>query len=81
MFRGFFSQWKPSLKLVEANFRRNSIFLLIKNDFLAGGNRVFLYFSDIPTSDNDMFQESTSFRLVEIDFRANNGFRKKKEKL
>ena len=53
----------------------------MKNDFLAGGNRVFLYFSDIPTSDNDMFQENTSFRLVEIDFRANNGFRKKKEKL
>ena len=53
----------------------------MKNDFLAGGNRVFFYFSDIPTSDNDMFQENTSFRLVEIDFRANNGFRKKKEKL
>ena len=28
-----------------------------------------------------MFQESLSFRLVEADYRANNGFRKKKEKL
>ena len=28
-----------------------------------------------------MFQESPSFRLVEADYRANNGFRKKKEKL
>ena len=28
-----------------------------------------------------MFQENSSFRLVETDFGANKGFRKKKEKL
>ena len=28
-----------------------------------------------------IFQENPSFKLVETDFRANNGFRKKKEKL
>ena len=28
-----------------------------------------------------MFQENSSFRLVEKSFRANNGFHKKKEKL
>ena len=44
LFRGFSSQWKPSLKLVETNFKRTSIFYPIKTDFLAIGNH-FLPFS------------------------------------
>ena len=45
LFRSFSPWWKPSLKLVEANFKRKSIFKLMKIDFLASGNHIFFHFS------------------------------------
>ena len=57
-------------------------------DYLASGNHFFSIFQRLlPVIVfflrlvGTMFQENPSFRLVEMDFRANNGFRKKKEKL
>ena len=48
----------------------------------------FFYFSETPANDSlfcplveTMFQENPSFWLLETDFRANNGFRRKKEKM
>ena len=50
---------------------------------------IFFYSSETPASElpvffrlvETMFQKNPSFRLVETDFRAINGFQKKKEKL
>ena len=50
------------------------IFLLVETMF-------FSIFQRLLRLMETMFQENPSFRLVETDFRANNGFRKKKEKL
>ena len=59
----------------------NKFFIwLVEMDFLASGNQFFLYFSENPVSDSFfclmemMFQENPSFQLVEIGFRAKNGF-------
>ena len=50
--------------------------------FWLGETIVFSIFQRLPpVMVETMFQEDPSFRLVETDFRANNGFRKKKEKL
>ena len=57
----------------------------MKTDFLASGNHFFLYFSETSVvfcpSIGKKFQENPSFRLVETDLRANNGFHKTRKKL
>ena len=75
----------------------NSVFLQFskKEPINASGQLIFwlvetIFFSIFQTPASDsffsrlvetMFQENPSFWLVETDFRANSGFRKKKEKL
>ena len=72
----------------EAVFKKRAYYSCWTTDFLASGNYSFLYFSETPASDSSfaclvdmMFYENPSFWLVETDFRVNNGFRKKTEKM
>ena len=63
LFTDFPSQWKASWKLVEVNFKRKSIFKLMKTDFLASGNH-FLPFSQTAVncaSGNNLFFKRNTF--------------------
>ena len=72
----------------ETVYKERACYCQRTTDFLASGTISFIYFSETPANDSlfcllveTMFQENPSFWLVETDFRANNGFRRKKEKM